>query len=219
MESITKFAFIRHGETLWNVERRWQGHLDIPLNAIGQQQAAAVAQRMVNHSFSHLYSSDLQRTYQTAAAIAALTGHTILTEERIRERNLGIFQGLTQEEMETRFPDEFQLNRAPNPHYVIPQGESQQQFFDRTTQCLHDLAQRHIGESVVVVTHGGVLDCLFRFALGLPLETPRRFSLLNVSLNMFTIHDGFWKLEYWGDVAHLDTLGSLDESSIVKNTP
>lgn len=204
----THVIVVRHGETTWNTEKRWQGHLDSPLTPRGLSQARALAARLMNQRFSALYSSDLGRAYETAQIVAAATGHSVVPDARLRERNLGIFQGLTSEEIRTAYPEEHELYRARDPDHLLPGGESLRRQVERNVACFEELAQKHLVESIVVVTHGGVLSGLFRHVLSLPLEAPRRFDFANSSLNVFTYGEGYWTLRTWGDVSHLD--GEMD---------
>lgn len=197
---------VRHGETTWNLEGRRQGHLDSPLTARGIAQAESLARRLKNFTFKALYSSDLGRAYRTARIIADSTGHSVIVDERLRERNLGIFQGLHTEEIRQAYPDAYHLHTTLGPDYIIPGGESMRQQVERNIRCLEEIAQKHLGETIVVVTHVGVLSGLFRHTLSIPLEAPRRFEFRNGSINIFTYQSqGFWVLETWGDTGHLDS--------------
>jgi probable phosphoglycerate mutase len=187
-----------------------QGHLDSPLTERGVAQAKALAERLAQEEFGGLYSSDLGRAVQTAALIAAVTGHAVVTDVRLRERNLGVFQGLGREEIERRFPEEYRLHRSLGPDYVIPSGESVIQQVERNLGCLAEIAERHGSQTVVVVTHGGVLSGLFRHTFSIPFGAPRRFQFMNASLNVFNYEDGDWFLQTWGDVSHLGTVGTGD---------
>jgi probable phosphoglycerate mutase len=199
----TRVIVVRHGETAWNNEKRWQGHLDSPLTAKGLSQAQALARRLSGERFSALYTSDLGRAYQTAQLIAAATGHSVVLDSRLRERKLGVFQGLTSEEIRAVHAEEYELYRIRDPDHALPGGESLRQQVDRNLRCFEELAQRHLGESIVVVTHGGVLSGLFRHVLSIPMQAPRRFAFANSSLNIFIFQEGDWMLQTWGDVSHL----------------
>jgi probable phosphoglycerate mutase len=199
----TQFIIIRHGQTQWNIAGIRQGHLDSPLTEKGVAQSKALGQRLVRENFTALYSSDLGRAVETARMISDVTGHEIYTDARLRERHLGIFQGLNGEEIKARYPDEYRLHRSFGPDYVIPGGESVRQQVERNVTFLNSLAQKHVGETIVVVTHGGVLSGFFRHALAIPLEAPRRFEFMNASLNVFACEEGNWMLRTWGDVSHL----------------
>src|SRR5918997_6667336 len=115
---------VRHGQTQWNIRRIRQGHLDSELTEKGLIQAQALGKRLARETFSALYSSDLGRAMHTARLIAAVTGHEIITDARLRERHLGLFQGLSGDEIKQKYPEEYHLHRTLSPEYVIPGGES-----------------------------------------------------------------------------------------------
>ena len=200
----THLLAIRHGETEWNSEGRFQGHLNSVLNPEGLTQAEALGARLARNRFDLLISSDLGRALQTASAIAMRTGHEIMVEPRLRERNMGIFQGLTPAEVESRYPDEYLRFKSNDPEYAIPGGESMQQLFERCVACFADLAERHAGMTLAAVTHGGVLAMLYRHATAMPLAAPRDFPLHNTGVNRFRRRTDGWELQHWGDIAHLE---------------
>jgi len=199
----TQIIIVRHGETEWNIQGIRQGHLDSQLTEKGLGQAKALAQRLAREKFAALYSSDLGRAVQTAQEIGNVTGHAIITDERLRERHLGIFGGLNAEEISSRYPTERKLMRTQGPGYVIPGGESMVQQVERNIECLNALAAKHQGEQIVVVTHGGVVSGFFRHTLEISLDAPRRFEFVNAGINIFAHEDGYWMLLTWGDVSHL----------------
>jgi probable phosphoglycerate mutase len=207
-----RLIVVRHGETEWNLESRRQGYLDSPLTAKGVAQGGTLGQRLAHYSFTSLYSSDLGRAYLTAKFIADFNGHDILVDKRLRERNLGIFQGLKSEEIQKAYPEEYRQHRTRGPDYIIPQGESARQQAQRNIICLEEFAKKHLGEAIVVVTHGGVLNALFRHTLSIPLEAPRRFEFMNASINVFYYEKGCWMLETWGDISHLHSIGTIPDS-------
>ena len=208
----TYVMVVRHGETEWNTEGRRQGHLDSTLTAKGRAQAEALAQRFTPESCSAIYSSDLGRAYETARTIAEKTGHEVVPDARLRERNLGIFQGLDGDEIRARYPREYEEHRNGGADHAVPEGESFREQTERNMVCLEELAKRHAGEVIMVVTHGGVLSALFRHTLDISLDAPRRFSFKNASVNLFKFQDGVWGLETWGDITHLQRVGALDLS-------
>ena len=208
----TYLIVVRHGETHWNIEGRRQGHLDSTLTDKGRAQAEALSQRFNPDSCTAVYSSDLGRAYDTASIIAAKTGHEVVADERLRERNLGIFQGLDGDEIRARYPREYEEHRNGGADHAVPSGESFREQTKRNMLCLEELARRHAGEIIMVVTHGGVLSALFRNTLDISLDAPRRFSFKNASVNLFRYQEGVWGLETWGDIAHLKQLGALDLS-------
>jgi probable phosphoglycerate mutase len=206
----TRVIIVRHGQTQWNLKLIRQGHLDSPLTDRGIAQAKALGKRLAQEGFTALYSSDLGRAVQTAEMIGAVTGHCVVIDERLRERNLGVFQGLGRDEIERRFPEEYRLHRSIGPDYVIPSGESVRQQVERNLLCLAELGEKHVADTIVVVTHGGVLSGLFRHTFSIPFSAPRRFEFMNASLNVFNYENGSWFLQTWGDVSHLGTVGTGD---------
>lgn len=199
----THVIIVRHGQTEWNIAGIRQGHLDSRLTSRGIQQAKALGERLSREKFTAIYSSDLGRAVQTAMAIADVTGHEVVTDARLRERHLGIFQGLNGDQIQAKYPEERRLLRSIGPDYVIPGGESMRQQVERNVAYLNELAEKHAGETIVVVTHGGVVSGFFRHTLEIPLDAPRRFEFVNAGLNVFFREDGNWMLLTWGDVSHL----------------
>jgi probable phosphoglycerate mutase len=206
----THLIAIRHGETEWNRQRRFQGHLDSVLNREGLAQAEALGERLARERFDLLLSSDLGRALQTASAIALRSGHEIVVEPRLRERRMGIFQGLTPDEAQARYPDDYARFRTHDPDYVIPEGESMRQLLERSVACITELAARHAGLTLAAVTHGGVLAMLYRHARAMPLDAPRDFPLHNTGVNRFLHRLGAWQLQSWGEIGHLER--ALDDT-------
>jgi probable phosphoglycerate mutase len=198
---------IRHGETAWNAERRLQGHLDIPLNAEGERQARLLAEALAREPIDLLVSSDLQRARQTAQAVADLRGMPLQIDPGLRERCYGGFEGLLYAEIERRFPAEFAAWQARDVDAILPSGkncaETFRAFYARSTDAILALARAHAGQTLALVAHGGVLECAYRMACGLPLETPRDFKVYNASINRFRYEGGRLTLQSWGEVAHL----------------
>lgn len=206
----TELILIRHGVTVWNQEGRFQGALDIPLADEGHRQAARVARRMVDRPpqtqpVRSIYASDLSRAWLTAAPIAQRLGLDVTAEPALRERSYGDFQGLTGTQIASREPLAWQRWRARDVDFELPGGgESLAAVHRRVSDSLERIARRHDGESVILVTHGGVLDCAYRLASGLPLSAPREHELLNASLNVIAWDGLRFKLGRWADVEHLD---------------
>ena len=208
--TLTLFA-IRHGETVLNVAQRYQGHSDSPLTETGRNQVSALGRRMAKMEFDTLISSDLGRAQETASIIAGYTGHAVETDSRLRERNYGVLEGLTASEIETRHSEVQQRLDANDPDYIIPDGESHRQHFKRNVAAIEELESGKFGATVAMVVHGGVLDSLFRYVAGLPLDQPRCFIATNASLTIIRhgIYYGTVRrvIETWGDTAHLDGIG------------
>lgn len=200
----TTLIVVRHAETTWNRERRMQGTTDTALSDVGRAQARALARRLAGETYSAIYSSDLSRARDTAHVIAQHSGRPLLLEPRLRERAFGVFEGLTAPEIEARYPEEFACFTTRDPEYEVPGGESARGFTQRCLGCLAEIAHRHPGEEILVVTHGLVLDALYRAAEGLDHYTQRPVPLINASLNFFAYRANAWRLVRWGDVTHLD---------------
>lgn len=207
----TTLIITRHGETEWNVTRKHQGHLDSPLTPTGIAQAEAFATISNARPIDALYASDLGRTMATAGIIAAPLKLKITPQPNLREICLGLLQGLTLDELEAAHPDLYQQFLRRDPDFALPGGESLRQFQHRTMACLNRIVAAHPGQTVLAVTHGGNLGCVFREVFELPLTASRRFSIPNVAYNQFTVTDGEWRLETWGDLHHLRNLRVLDE--------
>jgi len=210
----TRLILARHGETAWNVEGRYQGHCDSDLTDTGQAQAQCLAERFALEPFSILYTSDLGRARQTADIIATRTGCKVKADPRLRERSLGVMQGLRRVEFQERLPVDYKRFTSGDPEYVPADGESARASVDRFVSALTELALIHAGQTVGVVTHGGVLGGFLRIVLGIELDQPRRYKRYNGSWNVFSFESGRWFLNTWGDISHLARLGpclSLDD--------
>ena len=201
---MTEIILARHGETLWNQQGRMQGQRDSPLTETGIRQARQLARRLKAVAFSALYSSDLGRAHRTAARIAGETGHAIIADERLRERHFGVFEGMTNSEIRERYPEHYERFASRDPHFAMPGGESAAVFHERCLNCMVEIAARHDAQTVVVVAHGLVLDALYRAAVGMKLEVPRGFPLLNCSVNTFRYEAGAWTVVAVCDVTHLE---------------
>ena len=206
----TRICLVRHGETEWNAERRIQGQIDIGLNAVGRRQALAAGAWLQGERIAALYSSDLQRAWMTAQAIGAALGLVPQPAPELRERDYGVFQGLTYAEAEALHPVGYAAFEGRNAEYDFENGESLRAMFERVTGKLQEIAARHRGEQVVVVVHGGVLDVINRFVRGNPLEMARDFLIPNAGLNWISLAAGQWTIDTWGDTAHLEA-GARDE--------
>jgi probable phosphoglycerate mutase len=201
----TQLLVIRHGETAWNAEHRIQGHLDIPLSSTGFRQAASLAERLAHERIDAVYSSELARAWLTALPVAERLGLDVMPEPRLRERCFGIFEGLTLDEIAARHPEAFRLWRGRDPAWAMEGGETGQQLIDRVLAAMHDLAARHRGQTIALVTHGGVLDVAYRAARALAWDAPREHQMLNASINRLraTSPPPQLAMVEWGDVAHL----------------
>jgi broad specificity phosphatase PhoE len=204
MSERTTVVFVRHGQTDWNVARRWQGQLDIPLNDAGRRQARAAAHRLRHWALTALYTSDLSRAAETANIIGESIGLTPVPDSRWRERHAGEFQATTRQERLAHFPElaaafEEDISNAP------PGGESLRDLHARVVGALDELVEAHRGEKVGVVCHGGAIRTVVREVLGLPLHRRPNFAIGGNS-GLTVIEDGgeWRRLLLLNDTAHLE---------------
>ena len=199
----TEIILIRHGETVWNSQKRMQGHSNSDLSSVGQAQIQALGQWMKNVPFDLIYSSDSLRAKQTAEAITQFSGHELQFDQRLREKNLGVFEGLTSEEARERHPEVFRLFKTAGSKYVIDEGESTQQLQDRALEIINEIRIKHPEERVLLVTHGGLIRVVMKHSLGLSLETPTRFLIRNTGVFRLVWEDK-WLVSQMGGVYHLE---------------
>ena len=209
----TRIIAIRHGETAWNVNTRIQGQLDIGLNETGRWQAHRVALALAGEPITAIYSSDLLRAWDTALSIANATGLPVQTDEGLRERCFGVFQGKTFQEIEAEWPEQALRWRKREPAFEPDGGESLLRFRERITQTLEMLAAQHPGEQIVVVAHGGVMDVLYRAATRQEIQSPRTWDLSNATINRLLWTPEGLSLVGWADSQHLEDDEPLDEST------
>lgn len=211
MSDSTKVILIRHGETEWNLSGRWQGHADSALSARGVLQGEALGARMQSEEIDFLYTSDLERARHTSRLVGQPSDLNASPLVSWRERDLGVLEGMTTDEMMVECAEEFHSFRNAGPDYKVPEGESFTEFCNRCSKALENLVNLHPSKRIGVVTHGGVLGAIFRYILNIPLDARRNFVLLNCSVNRIEKNQDGWNLVSWGDVSHLKGLDSLDD--------
>ena len=204
--AITKLCLIRHGETDWNAERRLQGHTDIPLNARGVLQARQMAQALknINLRFDVLYTSDLKRAADTADAVVKIFGVEAQVDSNLRERHFGALQGLSIAEAPLLQPDIWQAHIARDLEHNLGGGESIGQFALRVQGALDRILAKHAGKTILLVSHGGTLDMMYRIASKQSLSAEKIASVPNASLNWIIHSQGAWTVGQWADTQHLE---------------
>ena len=203
----TVLILIRHGETLWNTQLRMQGSLDSDLTPKGESQIKALGEWMKEVPFNYLYCSDTARAHKTAEAISKFTGHNLNLDKRLREKNLGVFEGLTSEEARDRYPETFQQFKTAGASYVIDQGESTQQLLERALEAIEEIRDRHPQKVAVVVTHGGVIRVLMKHVLGIPLDAPTQFLIGNTGIFRLVWREK-WLVAEMGAEPHLEKVNN-----------
>jgi len=207
---VANILLIRHGETDWNREKRLQGYLDIGLNSIGIEQAKLLAKVLATESIDVAYASDLSRAYDTAQMIANHHQLEVQQDALLRERCYGEIQGKTYAEIEQTHPENYHAWVTRNANFQPKDGESLQQFYDRVITGIKQIAKRHLGQTILIVAHGGVLDCIYREAAKVDISEKRKIELLNTSLNRLVFDGENFEILSWGDISHLDN-DALDE--------
>jgi broad specificity phosphatase PhoE len=187
---MTTLLLARHGQSDWNDEHRWQGHADRPLTEEGRAQAIALAERLAHIDLAAVYSSDLRRARETAAAVAARQGLRVETTPDLREVDVGSWSGLTREEAQERFPQAYQ--RWLDGGTGWEDGESYVAMSRRVLAAVRRIAAAHDGDRVLVVSHGGPLRAIHAAALGLDVEAYRRIRPVepNARLSAVRMEDG-----------------------------
>ncbi len=202
----THIIAIRHGETDWNTQQRLQGHTDIALNALGEQQARRLVSGMADEALAAIYASDLCRAMATAQPFAQVLGLSVQPDPRLRERAFGEFEGHTYDDIERLWPEGAAAWRRRDLDFAPPGGESLPQFQARCVSTVQALAAAHPGETIAIVAHGGVLDALYRAACRTGPQAPRTWALSNAAINRLLLADEGLMLVGWNDCRHLDGL-------------
>ena len=208
----TRVLLIRHGETDWNAEGRWQGHAPIPLNATGTRQSAALGRYLAANGYrlDRLVSSDLERAAQTAAAISAALDMPVQPDARLREIDLGEWQGLTRDEITQWDGDRYAAYRNDWRDTPVPSGESRRIVQVRARAAFDDWTAQYAGQTLAIVTHGGTLGMLLESLFG-QIERP---SLSNTSITIVerAAEDDAWTLECVAWTPHLAAGEALGET-------
>jgi probable phosphoglycerate mutase len=200
---MTDFVFIRHGETDWNRQQRFQGQIDVPLNVTGQAQAARLGERLAAERPDLLLSSDLGRALQTAAPLASAWALPARLQPALREQNFGVLEGLDVPTIKEQHPDLWALWLEHRSDFTLPGGESLRDFHARVLGAVRELATQRPGQTLAVVTHGGVLDMLWRTVHGLSLDGLRACEIPNTGINRMRWRNGTLEIVQWADAAHL----------------
>jgi probable phosphoglycerate mutase len=180
---VTKIHLVRHAETDWNRELRWQGQSDVPLNARGREQARALGASLTGAPLAAIYSSDLRRAAETAEIVAEQLRLPLRVDPRLREIDVGSWQGLTLTQLRVRVPEAV-ARWEQNGERGWEEGESHEDMFARVVDAIRSIADRHRNEEVLVVSHGGPIGALKVLAAG--LDYPRERRLLPRSDNCET---------------------------------
>ena len=203
---MIELLLIRHGETDANRELRFQGHVDLPLNDTGHEQARRVGVRLASETIDSLICSDLLRAQQTAWPVAQQAPHlhhNTTHYPELREQSFGVVDGMRVADIKAQYPQAWAQWILFEPDDCFEAGESTRQFHSRVMALVNQLAQQHAGQTLAVVTHGGVLDMVYRTARGLPLSGPRQSEIPNAGLNRVRVTPAGIEIISWADTTHL----------------
>jgi len=204
---MMRIIFVRHGETEYNYESRYQGHTDSRLSELGRCQSARVVERLGAEKIAAVYSSDLVRACETAQAIAAPHNLAVRTDADLRECAFGDWEGLTVKQISERYPDLYRNYTRDSVTHRAPNGERLEDLQARVVRLVDSIAAAHPDETVVIVTHGGPIRAFFCHAFDAKLETFRKIRLDNCGITILSLgSDGRWLLETLNDAHHLDGL-------------
>ncbi len=203
----TRLLLVRHGETDWNREGRYQGHALVSLNEEGRVQARRLAERLRGAGIEALYSSDLPRAYQTAQIIGEALGMETRVMKALREVDMGAWTGLTLEEVEAKFPQHLQEWHCDPLRTKRREGESYLDLYQRVVRAGREIGEAHPNQAVLMVTHGGNVKCLVLAALGMnldrALEVVESFAVDNASLTILEYGGERFFLRLLNDTCHL----------------
>lgn len=187
---MTEILLVRHGQTDWNAERRWQGHDDRPLNKLGRDQARELAGRLRDEPLEAIYTSDLRRARETAEILAARRDIEVHELPALREIDVGSWAGLTTAEIAELFPA--QVDRMRDDGFGWEGGETPDQLTKRVVEAVRGIAAAHPGGRVLLVAHGGVIRVLGAVATGLGyVEYGRTIPWVgNCSVSRLACEDG-----------------------------
>jgi broad specificity phosphatase PhoE len=201
---VTLLFLIRHGRSTWNAEHRIQGNADPPLDEVGQEQARQLADRLQrsNRAVMAVYTSPLRRARQTAQILGDALGVPVTSEERLTEYDVGDITGLTWEQVVKQYPDVAQRWAEASEDLDIPGAEESASFRERVAIAFGEIVERHAGESVGVVAHGGTLGSYLNHLIRLPSRfSPFRFG--NASLTIVEVNSVRSRILLLNDTCHL----------------
>jgi broad specificity phosphatase PhoE len=195
---------VRHAETEWNRERRYQGWRDTALSEIGRAQAQAVGHLLARQPLAAVWSSPLRRARDTAAAIAAPQGLCVREEPSFREMRFGEWEGLTRDEVSVSFPAQYR-GWSETPHLVVPPGaETLEEVRARVLAGLEEAREAHDGQTVCVVAHGVSIRILILEALGLGLDRLWSLHVASTGISELEFRDDWAAVHRMNTMVHLE---------------
>jgi broad specificity phosphatase PhoE len=210
---VERVYLIRHGETDWNTSGRWQGLLPVDLNDVGREQARRLAAVLQREAIDAIYTSDLSRAEETARIVGTVLGLVSSADARLRELNIGLFQGLTLDEIKQRYSQEYAAFMAEPITYVLPQGESRRLLAARIMAAWHEFVNRPDTRRIAIVTHGGAVKMLLSALFPAKSAEFQIMDIPNTSITILSCHDNEWKIHDLANVMHLGGQDSSDKDT------
>ena len=208
MKKMTRFILVRHGETIWNHEGRYQGQIDTPLSPVGLKQGKLVAEALKNVPIHAVYASPLSRSYDTAVMCANFHGLEVAKDDRLLEINHGKWEGLYATEIEALYPDLLQRWRTTVVDVQMPDGESIEEVRKRAMEAFKELAEKHQGQTVLVVAHDAVNKAVLCDILEIEQSHFWQMKQDNTCINVFEFDHDKWRLVLMNSTVHLGFLFS-----------
>jgi alpha-ribazole phosphatase len=203
---MTKVILIRHGETLWNLEMKYQGHCDVALTEKGIKQAELAADSLAKESISAVYASDLCRAFVTAESIANKHDLQVATIPELREINFGQWEGLAYDKINNQWSDIMAKLFTHPDEIQIPDGETFREVKERATIALSTLIKKHPNETIVVVSHGGTIRTILCSVLNIPLNHLWNIKQDNTAINILEYYDDQALVSLVNGTYHLNSL-------------
>lgn len=200
---MTKVILVRHGQTLWNLEMKYQGHCDIALTEKGLKQAELAANSLANEEISAIYASDLDRALKTAESIAQKHKLQVVAIPGLREIHFGQWEGLTYDTINSEWSETMAKLFTHPDEIQIPGGETFREVKERATSALSKLIEKHPNETIVVVSHGGTIRTLLCAALNIHLNYLWNIKQDNTAINILEYHDKQVVVSLVNDTHHL----------------
>lgn len=199
-----RLLIARHGQTNLNLDYRYQGFTDAPLNKTGMKQADQLAKRLIDEKLEAIYSSDLMRSVQTAERIVENNQLQINKDERLREISFGEWEGMSYQEMQTKNPHLLESWMNDPANISPPSGETLIQFAERVKPAMDEMKIQHEDQTVLMVTHGGVIRVLLCLSLGIDLNRHMQFESATGSVSELSFYKEHVSLKLFNSVSHLE---------------
>lgn len=203
---MKRIYLIRHGQTDWNVEGRWQGSLDVPLGEVGHKQARALAEALIDRPINAIYSSDLIRALATAEPLAKSRRLPVMRDARLRELNLGVLQGLTHDEIVMKYPAEMKGMEADYMDYVVPEGESRRTLQARAFDAWQEIVTTEEKAPIAIFTHGGTIRLLLMKLFPNEMERLTKVRITNTCVTTIDADGESVQLIDLANVTHLENV-------------